>query len=228
PSRQLQSPLFTTLHPEVRNMIFRLALSEYDDLTLPYGKHEFYYRPGFQFAPKIDTNLLLTCRIVYLETHLLPIALNEHVFWYESQRGPPRRTILDHHSYFTRMTPQQRAAVRRVRFFTQLTWLENRVAEIWPVGLAVRKLAITIRHSDWWWWEVGEDLRIEEPSKGWGAWAGSIGPLEELKLELESIEDKREQLEERVGVATGWTFPLTAGGSLVHNGQEAAKSTWMG
>ncbi|KAJ7906309.1 hypothetical protein B0H13DRAFT_2021100 [Mycena leptocephala] len=77
---QQQSPLFGTLYPELRDVVFRHVLKEYDDLARPFGKHEYYYRPGFEFAGRIDTNLLLTCRSVYLETHLAPIALNEHVF----------------------------------------------------------------------------------------------------------------------------------------------------
>ncbi|KAJ7512539.1 hypothetical protein B0H11DRAFT_1951633 [Mycena galericulata] len=226
---QLQSPLFSTLYPELRNIVFRYALTEYDDPLCPYSKHAYYYRPGFQFAGKIDTNLLLTCRVVYLETHLLPVSLNEHVFW--QHRGPTSddHFVSNHDGYFARMTPQQRAAVRRVRFFTQLYWLEGRGKQTWPTGLCIPKLAITIRHTDWWFWESGEDLHIQEPNHQWGQWIGSIPRLAELELEFESIEEKREQLEQRVQVALGWTFPLEDGaGSLVHDGAKPANSMWLG
>jgi hypothetical protein len=218
------------LFPELRNIVFTLALTEYDDPTRPYSKHECFYRPGFEFAGRIDTNLLLTCRLVYLETHLAPIALNEHVFWMHPSRGPPGRSITnsDHGLYFRRMTPQQREAVSQVRFFTQMFWLEGRKFQEWPAGLAVRKLAITFRHSDWWFWENGEALRIKAPREGWGAWVGSIPQLEELELELETIEPKKEQLEERVRVAQGWKFPLADGASLAHDGEAPAKSMWAG
>ncbi|KAJ7789926.1 hypothetical protein B0H14DRAFT_3502287 [Mycena olivaceomarginata] len=67
PHDQLQSPLFGTLFPELRNLIFIYALTEYDDHTRRYSKHSHYYRPGFEYAKSISTNLLLICRRVYLE-----------------------------------------------------------------------------------------------------------------------------------------------------------------
>ncbi|KAJ6596676.1 hypothetical protein B0H10DRAFT_2088402 [Mycena sp. CBHHK59/15] len=224
---QMQSPLFSLLHPELRNMVFRHALTEYDDPARPYSKHAYHYRPGFEFAGRIDTDLLLTCRLVYLETHLAPISLNEHVFW--QYRGPPDGSFSsDHTAYFHRMTPQQRAAVRRVRFFTQLYWLENRGPETWFAGLSINKLTITIRHTDWWWWEDGADLRIQEPAGAWDGWVGSVPGLEEVELELESIEPKRAQLDEWASVARSWQFPLAAGGCFVHDGEEPVTSMWIG
>ncbi|KAJ6588980.1 hypothetical protein B0H19DRAFT_847174, partial [Mycena capillaripes] len=208
---QLQSPLFAMFFSELRNIVFRHAMMEYDDPTRAYSKHECYSRPGFMCAGRIDTNLLLTCRLVYLETHLAPIALNEHVFW--MNRGPPGRSIpnLNHNQYFGRMTPQQRAAVRRVRFFTQLFWLEERTVQEWVAGLAVPKLTLTIRHTDWWYWEKHDLLRIKAPQEGWGEWVWSVPQLQELELEFETIESKKEQLEERVRIALGWKFPLKDG-----------------
>ncbi|KAF8186941.1 hypothetical protein K438DRAFT_1595868, partial [Mycena galopus ATCC 62051] len=226
------SPLFTTLFPELRNIVFIHALTEYDDdHTCPYSKHEYYYRPGFEFAGRIDTNLLLTCRLIYLEMYLAPIALNEHVFWMY-HRPPPRSRSFStddmHNTYFSRMTPQQRAAVCDVRFFTQLYWLEARKFQDWAVGLAVRKLTIVVRHTDWWHWEDHEPLRISPPQLGWATWVESMPQLEELEFEFKTIEPKREQLEERVWVALGWRFPLGDGTTLVHNGAAPVISTWAG
>ncbi|KAJ7089268.1 hypothetical protein B0H15DRAFT_840194 [Mycena belliarum] len=227
PQKQEQSPLFASLHPELRNMVFQHALTEYDDPERPYSKHEYYFRPRMESAGKIDTNLLLTCRRIYLETHLAPVALNEHVFW--MYRGPPGHFASDPGNYLEWMTPEQRAAVRRMRFVTQLFWLENRRPTVWPAGLLVPKLAITIRHSDWWGWKNNEPLRIEEPRDGWAGWIGSVPGLQELELELETSDVKREQLEERVRVALGWTFPLAGTHvSLVHDGEEPVKSMWLG
>ncbi|KAJ7089310.1 hypothetical protein B0H15DRAFT_840329 [Mycena belliarum] len=229
PRNQEQSPLFSSLHPELRNLVFRHALTEYDDPERPYSKHEYYFRPGMESASKIDTNLLLTCRLIYLETHLAPIALNEHVFW--MFRGPPGRFVSNHERYFDRMTHEQRAAVRRVRFVTQLFWLESQKHRdvVWPTGLLVPKLAITIRHSDWWYWEDSQPLHIEEPRYGWAGWVGSVPGLQELELELETIDAQREQLEEQVRIALGWTFPLDGTHvSLVHDGEEPVDSMWLG
>jgi hypothetical protein len=148
-------------------------------------------------------------------------------------RGPPRNHVRSgddeyFDNYFKRMTPQQRAAVRQVRFFTQLFWLEGRKAQVWPIGLTVPKLLITVRHTDWWYWEDGEDLRINEPASEWATWLESMPGLQEFELEVETIDPKREQMEERVRVALGWTFPTTNGGSLVHDGEQPVKSMWLG
>ncbi|KAJ6466623.1 hypothetical protein DFH09DRAFT_1112282 [Mycena vulgaris] len=65
--------------------------------------------------------------------------------------------------------------------------------------------------------------------KRWGGWIGSIPGLQEVVLELETIDVKRGQLEERVQAALAWKFPLAEnGGSLVHDGKEPIDSTWLG
>ncbi|KAK7059668.1 hypothetical protein R3P38DRAFT_2495918 [Favolaschia claudopus] len=221
---QTQSPLFGVLYPELRNLIFVFALTAYDDRSRPYSKHSCYYRPGFEYPTRIATDLLLSCRLIYLETHLAPVSLNEHAFCME--RGP-HNYIRDHTRYFEKMTVEQRAAVKQVRFYTQLYWLEGRMKQEWPVGLSIPKLVITVRHSDWWFWENSEPLRIDDPDQ-WGAWVGSIPGLRELEIEFETIDAKKEELEERVRVALGWKFPLKDGACLIHNGEEPVKSTWLG
>ncbi|KAJ7248145.1 hypothetical protein B0H12DRAFT_1235059 [Mycena haematopus] len=133
PHSQLQSPLFGTLFPELRNLIFIYALTEYDDHTRPYSKHSYYYRPGFECAKQISTNLLLACRRIYLETHLVPVSTNEHVFY--MHRPPPYgKHVSDYDAYFARMPRLHRSAVQSVRLFTQMFWLRNRRAPKEPAG----------------------------------------------------------------------------------------------
>ncbi|KAF7366440.1 hypothetical protein MSAN_00900900 [Mycena sanguinolenta] len=228
---QLQSPLFGTLYAELRNLIFIYALTEYDDHSRPYRKHSYYYRPGFECAKSISTNLLLTCRRIYLETHLLPVSLNEHVFY--MHRPPPYgKHASDYDAYFARMSRLQRGAVQSVHLFTQMHWLHARRAPKaparWLDGLLVPKLIITIRHSDWAWWERRQALHINEPDTKWGEWIGSVPGLQELQLELETIETKKDELEERAKAARRWTFPLENGSCLVHDGAPAAQSIWLG
>jgi hypothetical protein len=92
----------------------------------------------------------------------------------------------------------------------------------------VPKLTITIRHSDWNYWEIGHALRIEEPDNTkWGGWIGSVPGLQELELELETLEAKKDELEERVQVARRWTFPLANGACLVHDGAPPVQSVWL-
>lgn len=234
PHDQLQSPLFGTLFPELRNLIFIYALTEYDDHTRRYRKHSHYYRPGFEYAKSISTNLLLICRRVYLETHLVPVSLNEHVFWMH-QPPPYGKYASDYGKYFGQMSRLQRGAVQSVRLFFQTSLLENKRAPLedaevgrWPAGLVVPKLTITIRHSDWNSWESGHALRIEDPDNTkWGGWIESVPGLQELELELETLEAKKDELEERVQAARRWTFPLANGACLVHDGAPPVQSVWL-
>ncbi|KAJ7512535.1 hypothetical protein B0H11DRAFT_485296 [Mycena galericulata] len=226
PELQQQSSLFK-FTPEVRNIVFKYALVECDDLSRPYNKHEPYYRHDFKFAGKIATSLLLTCRRIYLEARLLPFAVNDHIFW---QGGaPPGRFVSNHAAYFARMSDEQRALVRCAHFFADLDWLDRQNASVdWPAGLALRKLTITVRPTGWKYRYLDDYddfvgvLHASNPSNCWGGWVGNMSTLEELELELES--ERGEQLDDQVLKACMWKFPLSAGGFLVYNGQEPAKS----
>ncbi|KAJ6481805.1 hypothetical protein C8R45DRAFT_1003115 [Mycena sanguinolenta] len=231
PHTQLQSHLFRTLFPELRNLIFIYALTEYDDHSRPYSKHSYHCRPGFEYARSISTNLLCACRRIYLKTHLLPVSLNEHVFY--MHRPPPYgKHVSDYDAYFAQMSRLHRSAVQSVHFFTPMRWLHSRRAPKdsarWLDGLLVPKLTITVRHFDWQLWVRRQGLRIGEPEDHWGEWIGSVPGLQELQLELETIEAKKAELEERVKAARQWTFPLENGNCLVHDGAPPAKSTWSG
>jgi len=62
-------------------------------------------------------------------------------------------------------------------------------------GLHPRTLTLTIRHQDWWWWEHDEPLRMES------AWVPPVfnylsDSVRELRIELETLERKKEQVEE--------------------------------
>ncbi|KAF7323712.1 hypothetical protein MKEN_00592100 [Mycena kentingensis (nom. inval.)] len=303
---QLQSPLFTTLFPELRTIIFTIALTEYDDKTRPYSKHSWCYRPGFTHAGKISTGLLATCRRVYFEagTHTAAVALNEHVFWMNRHPEDNGRRI---EFMLPAFSEEQRAKIDSVRFFAQMYWLEGRRALRAPrlaldfadlavpgssnpaptpaptptptiplrsrilrfrplgstpaqstsqspplptphrlirkppptflTGLSIRKVALTIRHSDWWYWEQHQPLRMDRPEKSWGAWIGSIPGIEVLELELETIDAKKAELEGIVRGAVGWRIPLNADGDeaedgegwvLAHDGEKPRESMWLG
>ncbi|KAJ7782454.1 hypothetical protein DFH07DRAFT_764601 [Mycena maculata] len=77
----------------------------------PNDKHELYYRPGGRRRTRGQARRgpgAPRCRIrVHLETRLVSVALNEHVFW------------------------------MHLRFFMQMYWLEGRRAEKWAEGLQV-------------------------------------------------------------------------------------------
>ena len=165
---QYTSPLFNRIPAEIRNYIFKLALTAYDDHTKPYKNGEYYYRPGHRYAHKVDTNLLLTCRRVLAETKEIPASINEYTCWFE--RGPPWAST----NGLTRLASEDAvgAPVRRrvrlrtlkcVHLFTQQTWLEGsftHFADLWKSATPTH-LTITLRHSDWWWWEHEAPLALE-------------------------------------------------------------------
>jgi hypothetical protein len=147
-----------SLPAEIRNNIFALALTAEDDVSQPYRDDSKYYRPGYRYRRKVDLSLLRTCRQIYREARLLPISMNEHLFWLFN--GPIKGTsITDRNTarwdvWYDSLTQDQQLAVQRVHIFTQQYFLENLVA-ISGGGLPHRTacLHLTFRHSDWWSWE---------------------------------------------------------------------------
>lgn len=249
---QSDSPLFNRIPPEVRNSIFKYALTAYEDPTRRYERNAYYYRPGYTCAHKIDTNLLLTCRRVYAETARLPASINEQVSWY--YRGPPNmhgKTIpLDDRPG----SLLRRRELRRIHVFAQQFWLEEssvrvsgfaRLTGLWNIARPTH-LLITIRHTDWWMWEVDAPLALDpkragrpspenrsRPSdrfdqKSWGAQFQNIRGLECLQLELETVESKATELDAIVSRAKGWRFPLRDGRVLVLDERKSKRTGWIG
>jgi hypothetical protein len=87
-NQQLQSLLFKILPAEIRNDIFSLALLQYEDLANPYSEHDFCYRPGHRARRIVSTDLLLTCRRVWLEANHWPMEQAVHSFWFDADRRP--------------------------------------------------------------------------------------------------------------------------------------------
>ena len=158
---QEESAFFTVLPVEIRTQLYIHMLSEYDDLTKPYPRNSYYFRPDFQYAPQIDTALLKTCRRVYLETCLLPVSLATHCFWGGPDRGPPnhrgnklaRKGPRTAPTYFdTFFHKEQQAAITHVHYFLQQFFLEGEagfrsICKSHPMQ-TVTDLKITIRHTD--------------------------------------------------------------------------------
>jgi hypothetical protein len=197
---QIQSPLFSVIPSELRNAIFMLALTGYDNLSAPYPAQNVHYnRPGYRYKRRIDTALLSTCRRIYMETHDLPICLNEHVFWFRKDRGPPDvRHSDDPMAYFYDMTTEQRQTVEAIHLFTELFWLEGMFPLVFEAlpnlpGFRPKNLKITVRHADWrgWGFYMSPPLNFK---KGWTESLSRIHGLETLEVELESVEKNKLQV----------------------------------
>ncbi|CAI7567599.1 unnamed protein product [Penicillium viridicatum] len=268
PPAPLTSPLFTVFPAEIRNRIYTLVLESEDTLTDDnsrslYKQNALYYRPGYKQPKRIQTALLQTCQQIYAEASLLPPAVNEHTFWF--YRSPPH--VNDASSplnYFHKMTPKQRAQVQHLHLFTQQFFLEdNYWSRIWEglkIGndgrslrgecrIAPKKMTITFRHTDWWYWENNDPLVIDPfrpgrthaadmgkavcphaTARSWGNQFSSIPCLEELVIEFETIMRKRDQLDAIIQQALEWKFPIEAdkGLYLVANPNSKSAYTWAG
>lgn len=157
---QAGSPLFSQLPLEIRTLIFEDALAPYDDLAKPYAKDREYCRPGQRYHPRTDVALLQTCKRIFQETRLKPVAQTTHTFWLF--RGPWRsmrtgKCGMYHFPNWQRsLSEEQRAAVRRVHIYAQqfaLEGLGSRRNDLFPLDFAANHLRITLTNADWWSWE---------------------------------------------------------------------------
>jgi len=179
PQLQDQSPLFR-LPPEIRESIWTMALTAYDDLSRPYDIDTHYRRPGYTHAQIIDTQLLLVCRQVYLEARHLPLSVNMVPFWcYRGPRGEPdltRRLAFqddvdleedDTPWQFERFRRQPASPIhfiKRMQWFVQQYWLECDnflFATQSPEMSNVEHLTITLRRSDFWNWDVLQPIGLD-------------------------------------------------------------------
>ncbi|PYI29669.1 hypothetical protein BP00DRAFT_348177 [Aspergillus indologenus CBS 114.80] len=238
---QSACPLFTHIPAEIRNKIYYYTLESSSssdttsDTAATYAQQALYYRPGFKAPKRISTSLLQTCQQIYGEASLLPPAINRHTFW--CHRPPPHvRHAASPADYFARMTPKQRGAVQELHFFTQQFFLEDSWAQVWTAtsdvgALAPKRMTITLRHTDWWFWEDNEPLGIDpfrpgrtrademgvlprrpltawEEGRVWGNQFKLLPSLEELVIEFETVMRKRDQLDAIVQMARDWRFPV--------------------
>jgi hypothetical protein len=92
---QLHSPLFNKIPPEIRNHIFDLAVAETNGKRA-IARDAFWYRPDFTHHTYVDTALLRTCRLIYLETRALPTLNVTLRFWVgDPSRCPLQGKLLD-------------------------------------------------------------------------------------------------------------------------------------
>ena len=147
---QSSCPLFTRIPPEIRNPIFELALTAYDDHQRPYRQDAYYYRPGHRYAQKIDTALLSTCRRVYAETETIPATINEQTSW--CNRAPPDVHKNGVPAGNSAAAQRRRQGLEMIHLFTQQCWLEGQLAGFRHQlnSTNATRLKITLRHTDWW------------------------------------------------------------------------------
>jgi hypothetical protein len=249
---QLSSLLFNGRIPsEIRDHIFEYVLTENDDAQ--YDEDTHYTRPDYRSHKGILTNLLLTCRRVYLEAHHLPLINREHVFWH--YREPNGVGYQNEEAYFRRFRPDQLALVRKVHLFTQQFWMEGELQGVCKLDVMqmIEKFKLTLRRGDWWNWEgsarlginpqrgfadpntMERDWRAEEEGlvipwdeRAWGYSFKHIRDLKELEIEFETSVYEEKEMERIVEHAKKWRFPMGQDRVLSDAGQTVRKTTWRG
>ncbi|KAG9525282.1 hypothetical protein KCU93_g5940, partial [Aureobasidium melanogenum] len=207
---QSQSALFSVLPGEIRNHIWNYALADYEDATQLYDDATCYKRPDY-FAPrKTDTVLLRTCKRIYQEAWFLPWTNAEQTFYLTSTDRRPPRTTTPRDMQRTLLAisrSQTMPIIQHVRVFPQLYALENgqKLQEILNLRFFYPKvITITIRHTDWWFWESDNNLHFDAT---WVDFCRFPNSLTELRVAFESLERKKDQIDDVVRQAIeSWVF----------------------
>ncbi|KAE8377034.1 hypothetical protein BDV26DRAFT_264522 [Aspergillus bertholletiae] len=191
---QLQSPLFSRLPSEIREEIFAFVLSSYDDTTRAYEKETYWARPGHYGPQHVATDLLRTCKRIYTEAWFMPFIYAEHTEYLTAiDRRPTAATwddclkIMD--ADYEKLQP------RFIRIFAQMWVLEpgDRFQETLDMPhFYPKKITLTIRYTDFWFWENDEPLRINS------TWVNEIRFPESVSrfcIEFESIERRKNEVD---------------------------------
>jgi hypothetical protein len=207
---QSQSTIFSVLPGEIRNHIWNYALADYQDETQLYDDATCYKRPDYLAPRKTDTVLLRTCKRIYQEAWFLPWTNAEQTFYLtSSDRRPPRTTTPNdmQKTLIAISKTQTMPIIQHVRVFPQLYALESgqRLQDILNLKFFYPKvITITIRHTDWWFWESDNNLHFDAT---WVDFCRFPNSLTELRVAFESLERKKEQIDDVVKQAMeGWVF----------------------
>lgn len=120
-------------------------------------------------------------------------------------------------------------ALAHVRVFAQLCILEpgDELGQI--LGMAhffPRIVTVTVRHTDWWYWEDDEPLQI---GAQWVTECEVPESVAELRLELESLKRKRPSIERVAGeICAGWRFGKRGGQVMMAKEADCEDSDWTG
>lgn len=207
---QSQSALFSILPGEIRNHIWNYALAEYQDETQLYDDATCYKRPEYLAPRKTETMMLRTCKRIYQEAWFLPWTNAEQIFYLtSSDRRPPRTTTPSamQKTLLAISKTQTMPIIQHVRVFPQLYMLESGQTLQGILNLEFfypKVITITIRHTDWWYWESDNNLHLDA---AWVDFCRFPNSLTELRVAFESLERKKDQIDDVVKQAMeGWVF----------------------
>jgi hypothetical protein len=244
---QIHSPLYSILPPEIRHLIFHFVFLPYQDTSTPGVPFDSAgYRPETAFPVIQAVALLRTCQLVYLETYTLPASLRTFVSWklVWAPRCPYERSVGPR---FHRIRKEDQSSARRLHIYAQQCRLEG--VRSWSqtaldydsiilppnplqsIGTHIRDLTITIRYTDFYWWENDQPLQMNsrvQYGAEWRAGFESFPNLETFTFELEMLYRRKQELDALANDVKRWRIALQDGRELSTDGQLLKHHTWMG
>lgn len=147
------------------------------------------------------------------------------------------------------------ALIKEMHIFAQAFWLENVFLRLSRRDFmqGIENIKITLRRGDWWYWENNDPLAISPktgsikagPMHGewaleqrgaavewkldqWGAAFAEMKGLKQLEMDLETSDDKIEELKAIATNALTWKFPAySRGGVEMVLSSDSSKPKWM-
>jgi hypothetical protein len=231
---QRQSALFSVLPPEIRSEIYAYALASAPDTTQPLDQDEYCIRPGYETRHFSWTQLLRTCKRVYMEAWFMPFVWSEHTFYMAQAERSPRRTMsvknmqkcldLIYHRH-------GEAQGGHIRLFAQLFMLESSrdFMGLFNPGLRhfhPKSVTVTLRYTDTWHWEENQALHI---SGRWCRWMVLPESVTSFKMDLESIVRRKDEVDYIANeAARQWHFKRTDNVHLLAEPSDISISRWTG
>ncbi|CAI7573266.1 unnamed protein product [Penicillium glandicola] len=227
-NEQTQSNVFSLLPPEIRYEIFAYALTSAPDTTQPPKQDGYCTRPGH----RTYTELLQTCKKVYMEAWFMPFICSEHTFWMAYwDRTPKRMVTVEKMQQCLDLIHDRHGEVQggHIRVFSQLWNLESTrdFDGIFTMHhFHPQSVTITIRYTDTWMWENNEELHIEG---AWGKWLVLPSSVTRFCIDIESIERRKDEVDYIAGeMADQWRFQRADGINMVAAKANTSISRWTG
>lgn len=227
-----------SLPTEIIDVIASYVLTPEQNLNKPYEFNTCYRRPGNLAPTKISTSLLQTCQFFYSAYWYLPWTLSTHNFYLtSSDRRPETTTTVEQMTRTSRLiehlhadAPTRRKEVSHVQVFAQLYALEDgrALTQILKIGhFMPRSVTITIRHTDWWFWENDHPLHFMGTT-----FVGKVRfPVSTtaVTMELESLERRKLQVDWMADeISRNWHFTRSDDLHLVADPARVETETWKG
>ncbi|KAK5129208.1 hypothetical protein LTR08_003758 [Meristemomyces frigidus] len=201
-NEQEASPLFSLLPRELRDLIWALATAPFEDPNDKFENTAYYYRPGHTARLRTETALLLTCRRVFLEANAMPMLQAEHSFYYH-RAAPDKRDP----AWMAKLTEHNRQNFGHLHLYAQMYAIEDLrttrgqlraffvKTPLVANDFQPRVLHVTVRHTDWWYWESENPLMLRDEWVKALLDTPDLRSTQTIQLELETLDYKVDQLE---------------------------------